>query len=35
MPETMKPSGKVDAGDMDAVDEVIEKLKGDSRSMAL
>lgn len=33
LPEGIRPSRKVDAGDMDAIDQIIDKLREDSKNM--
>ena len=32
LPQDLRPSGKVDAGDMDAIDQTIDKLREDSKN---
>lgn len=34
LPDDIKPSQKVDAGDMDAIDQIIDKLREDSKNRA-
>lgn len=34
LPETVKPAGKTNSGDMDAVDRIVEKLREDSKNKA-